>query len=109
MRSIKPSYQILTLVITFVLGLAIGFVGRPIVIKDLPTEAAATDGTKSDRTEVAQATATPQPTTPPTEAESDTNKDSPTPTIMDFLLSDARHIQGNASAPVTIVEFSDFK
>lgn len=105
MRSIKPSYQILTLVITFVLGLAIGFVGRPMVIKDLPTEAAATNGAKSDRTEVAQATAPPQPT----EAESDTNKDSPTPTIMDFLLSDARHIQGNASAPVTIVEFSDFK
>ena len=37
------------------LGLAIGFVGRPIVIKDLPTEAAATDGANSDSTEVAQA------------------------------------------------------
>jgi protein-disulfide isomerase len=33
----------------------------------------------------------------------------PTPTIMDFVLSDARHFQGNANAPVTMVEFSDFK
>jgi len=33
----------------------------------------------------------------------------PTPTIMDFVLSDARHFQGNPNAPVTLVEFSDFK
>jgi protein-disulfide isomerase len=34
---------------------------------------------------------------------------SPTPTIMDFVLSDARHFQGDSSAPVTLVEFSDLK
>ena len=34
---------------------------------------------------------------------------SPTPTIMDFVLSDARHFQGSNEAPVTVVEFSDFK
>jgi protein-disulfide isomerase len=33
----------------------------------------------------------------------------PTPTIMDFVLSDARHFQGSADAPVTLIEFSDFK
>jgi protein-disulfide isomerase len=44
-----------------------------------------------------------------TETESDSNNSAPTPTIMDFLLSDARHFQGNADAPVTIIEFSDFK
>ena len=33
----------------------------------------------------------------------------PTPTIMDFVLSDARHFQGNPNALVTLVEFSDFK
>ena len=27
---------------------------------------------------------------------------------MDFLLSDARHIEGDPDAPVTIIEFSDF-
>ena len=33
----------------------------------------------------------------------------PTPPIMEFVLADARHFQGKAEAPVTIVEFSDFK
>lgn len=33
----------------------------------------------------------------------------PTPTIMDFVLSDARHFQGSPNAPVTLIEFSDFK
>ena len=33
----------------------------------------------------------------------------PTPTIMDFLLSDARHMEGSPDAPVTLIEFSDFK
>ncbi|MFC1974792.1 hypothetical protein ACFLXQ_00160 [Chloroflexota bacterium] len=44
-----------------------------------------------------------------TNTESDSNNAVPTPSIMDFLLSDARHFQGNADAPVTIIEFSDFK
>lgn len=33
----------------------------------------------------------------------------PTPTIMDFVLSDARHFQGSNDASVTMIEFSDFK
>jgi protein-disulfide isomerase len=33
----------------------------------------------------------------------------PTPTIMDFVLSDARHFQGDPNAPVTLIELSDFK
>ncbi len=33
----------------------------------------------------------------------------PTPTIMEFVMSDARHWQGDDAAPITIVEFSDFK
>jgi protein-disulfide isomerase len=51
--------------------------------------------------------ATPSPTSPP--AADDSNDAAPTPSIMDLLLADARHFQGNADAPVTIVEFSDFK
>jgi len=44
-----------------------------------------------------------------TATEGNSNNAAPTPTIMDFLLSDARHFQGNADAPVTLIEFSDFK
>ena len=33
----------------------------------------------------------------------------PTVSVMDIVLEDARHIKGNADAPVTIVEYSDFK
>lgn len=33
----------------------------------------------------------------------------PTVSVMNIVLEDARHIKGNADAPVTIVEYSDFK
>lgn len=33
----------------------------------------------------------------------------PTVSVMDIVLENARHIKGNADAPVTIVEYSDFK
>ncbi len=32
-----------------------------------------------------------------------------TPTIMDLVLADARHFEGSSDAPVTMIEFSDFK
>ena len=37
------------------------------------------------------------------------NNNNGQPDIMDMVLSDARHVQGDANAPVTIIEFSDFK
>jgi protein-disulfide isomerase len=42
-------------------------------------------------------------------AEGNSEPSAPTPTMMDFVLSDARHFQGSDDASVTIVEFSDFK
>lgn len=48
-----------------------------------------------------------RPATAPPATSSPGNR--PTPSIMDLVLSDARHFQGNADAPVTMIEFSDFK
>jgi protein-disulfide isomerase len=49
--------------------------------------------------------------TPTTSAatENSSTSASPTPDVMEFLLSDARHFQGSPDAPVTMIEFSDFK
>lgn len=60
---------------------------------------------------VAQAGDTPaQVTEQPTAASApESAAGQPTPTIMDFVLSDARHFQGSTDAPITVVEFSDFK
>jgi hypothetical protein len=110
----------LTIAFVFILGLAIGFIGRPVVIKDLPIEVVVTMVPNESQV-VAQANTPAESSEAISEAESSpsdqanlSNSDSaapagqPTPTIMDFVLSDARHFQGEAAAPVTIVEFSDF-
>jgi protein-disulfide isomerase len=106
MRSIKPFYQILILVIVFAVGLAIGFFGRPMVT---PAEEVVVTVVVTSQAAVAKATATPEPATPSAETKSGANEGRPTPTIMDFILSDTRHFQGDPNAPVTMVEFSDFR
>ena len=99
MRNIKPWSLALILVITFVVGLAIGFLGRPVVMP--PQEVVVTVVVTPDTPAVAQAKATPEPETGAGQAA--------TPTIMDFILADARHFQGDPNAPITLVEFSDFR
>ena len=106
MRSIKPFYQILSLVIVFAVGLAIGFFGRPMV---MPAEEVVVTIEVTREAVVVQAAATPQPTTAPAETEAETNEAGPTPAIMDFILSDTHHFQGDPNAPVTMIEFSDFR
>jgi hypothetical protein len=89
MRVNSPAYQGLILIVVFVGGVAAGFLGRPFVMGE-PTTATTTEVVKV-------VTATPPPS------------GQPTPTIMDLVLADARHVQGAVDAPVVIVEFSDFK
>lgn len=92
----NPFYFVLILIITlgaFAAGIALGFFGRPLVVEDKIVEVIVTTTPDPALEAVAEA------------KESDTAP----PTIMDFVLEDARHIQGEALAPVTIVEFSDFK
>jgi hypothetical protein len=135
-----PRVFVLGLVVAFVfiLGLGIGFLGRPVIINDLPIEVVVTVVSDPASQAVAQTNA-PNPTTAapaesvptaaaptsaapaassPVEAPESTSGTTtedpaatalPTPTIMDFVLSDARHFQGDDNAPVTMVEFSDFK
>jgi hypothetical protein len=103
----SPLFVVLTFVCALFLGAAIGYgLGRSqsgppvrIVVTATPGEAVAqTDGTQARPTEE------PEPAT-----EADSTAAAATPTIMDFVLSDARHFQGEAGAPITVVEFSDFK
>lgn len=43
-------------------------------------------------------------------AETSTDKEPALPkSLMDVVLADARHFQGSPDAPVTMIEFSDFK
>ncbi len=126
------------LVLAFALGLALGFFGRPQIIKDVPiqvvvtvipdnqavaqapsptpeavTSSAAASGSNSTNsspvTTDANEPAADNITNPDTSEEANPAEGEPTPTIMDFVMADARHWQGDEVAPVTIVEFSDFK
>ncbi|MFQ5576942.1 MAG: hypothetical protein ACE5G8_08140 [Anaerolineae bacterium] len=105
---ISGGYFALALLVTlvsFVAGLAVGFLGRPLVVKDTPVVqeklvevvVTATPGPAGDAQAQALSNAGDEPA-----------PDEP-PTIMDLVMSDARHIQGQPNAPITIVEFADFK
>jgi hypothetical protein len=132
-----PFYLGIALAIAFAIGLAIGFLGRPMVIQDVPIEVVVTVVPNTNSSEAITRASTPtsgltssadtSPTTGPTDQPNTSSDKSnavdppspeltdgadsarPTPTLMDFVMADARHIQGNDNAPVTIVEFSDFK
>lgn len=98
------------LVVAFAAGLFLGLLGRPWVIQDVPVQVVVTVVPDSGNP-VAAAQADPQEPAGSAEeglAVPDPNA-TPTPTIMEFVLADARHIQGEETAPITLVEFSDFK
>jgi protein-disulfide isomerase len=83
------------------LGAAIGYrFGRSQLVEPARVVVTATPGEA-----VAQAGSGPTQPAQPT----DSAGVQPTPSIMDFVLSDARHFQGSAAAPITMIEFSDFK
>lgn len=122
-QSPNPLVLGLTIALVFILGLALGFLGRPVLIEDLPIEVVVTV-VPGDTEAVAQANSPTQPASEPAENSASTTGQTnpqnevdgsqsaaagaPTPTIMDFVLSDARHIEGSDEAEITIVEFSDF-
>lgn len=102
-----PLFVGLVFVAALFLGAAIGYgfgrsqSGPPeqVVVTATPGQAVAQAGGRSA-----------QPVQPSAAAAApETASGEATPTIMDFVLSDARHFQGSADAPITMVEFSDFK
>jgi hypothetical protein len=74
-----------------VVGLAAGYIGRPLLPFDGQSGAS-----ESQPTAVSEAD-TPLPDPSSTES------------LMDLLVSQARHFKGDIDAPITMIEFSDFK
>jgi hypothetical protein len=72
-------------------GLFLGYFGRPYVQTILQPTAEAT-----------QQAELPSANPPPASGE-------PTPTLMEFLISNTRHFKGDQDAPVTMIEFSDYQ
>jgi hypothetical protein len=104
---------ILALVTVFVIGLAMGFLLRPQIIGDVPVAVAVT--VIPNNQVVTLAEQSPAQTAPQNQSSSRGDSEptleraAATPTIMDFVLSDARHFLGSNDAPITLIEFSDFK
>jgi hypothetical protein len=104
---------ILALVTVFVIGLAMGFLLRPQIIGDVPVAVAVT--VIPNNQVVTLAEQSPAQTAPQNQSSSmagpepTSERAAATPTIMDFVLSDARHFLGSNDAPITLIEFSDFK
>ncbi len=88
------------IVVTLLVGLAIGLRVRP---QSAVVQVVVTATLPADQQTVAQN----QSAVPPPAASG--NSPAPAADLMTFLLSDARHFQGDPNAPVTFIEFSDFK
>lgn len=118
-------YWGLALVAVLIVGVAIGYLfsqsqttpNAPVQVVVTATPNPTSQPVVQTNEQPPQAQANEQPTQPPAQSNppatagsgDNTNTAPPTPTIMEFVLSDARHFQGNSDAPVTLVEFSDFK
>lgn len=85
-------------VLMLIVGLLAGYFARP-YIQDRIT----TSSPSAPSSEVAQVEGTPQPTVDPIQvAESRAQ-------MMEFLVGQTVHFKGDESAPITLIEFSDFQ
>jgi protein-disulfide isomerase len=92
------------------LGVLVGYVGRPLVDGTANGSAAASQEMPAATTDsvptAAQATDPPineQPAAPATPSEADRQQ------FMQLLIADTRHFRGDPDAPITMIEFSDFR
>ncbi|MCB9078596.1 MAG: hypothetical protein H6631_13435 [Anaerolineaceae bacterium] len=115
--TVSPVYFGTALAIAFAIGLFIGLTGRPLVIRDVPVQVVVTVVPNPNGEAVAQAPAAAAESaggsganqTAVDQSAQASADGTATPTLMEYVMSDARHIQGDANAPVTVVEYSDFK
>ena len=97
----------LALLAVLILGVAFGYLISQ--AQNTPVHVIVTATPEPSRQAVAQAEEQPPTKPAATTRATETANTPPTPTIMDFVLSDARHFQGSDEAPITMIEFSDFK
>lgn len=90
---------LVTLVAGVLIGMVIGYLGRPLLASEPPRAA------QPQVESVADASAPTSPTAAPASS-ADTSS---AQTLMDSLIAQTRHFRGNPDAPVTIIEFSDFQ
>ena len=119
---ISPSCFGIALVITvlsFALGLALGFFARPmapgdkvevveVLVTATPDPQAIAQAPPAESANGNNSAPAAESARPPAEEKAASGNSAP-PSIMDMVLADTRHFQGEADAPVTIIEFSDFK
>ncbi|MFQ5342746.1 MAG: hypothetical protein ACE5F6_14490 [Anaerolineae bacterium] len=90
---------LMTLVAGVLIGLVIGYLGRPLLTSE-PQRAA-----QPQVERVADASAPTSPTAVPASPADNSSAQA----LMDSMISQTRHFRGNPDAPVTIIEFSDFQ
>jgi protein-disulfide isomerase len=106
----NPFSLIVVGAVMLVIGVLVGYVGRPLVAGPANGSAAAGQETPAAANDsapaAAQATDPPineQPAAPATPSEADRQQ------FMQLLIEDTRHFRGNPDAPITMIEFSDFR
>jgi hypothetical protein len=110
-------YLGVVLALIFIVGLVLGFVGRPVVLEDPPIEVEVTAAPQAESQAAAEPDQAAMSVAAQTNADGtdlpitadDASDSSSSSTVMDLVLANARHIEGDADAPVTFIEFSDFK
>ncbi|OQY46550.1 MAG: hypothetical protein B6242_07440 [Anaerolineaceae bacterium 4572_78] len=113
-------------IIGFIIGLLVGFLGRPFFVPNQPVEIVTVETSppqpypaqereqettpRPSPTQEREQETTPQPSpSQEREQEPTLEKPLPTPSIMDLVLANSRHMLGDETAPVTLIEFGDFK
>jgi protein-disulfide isomerase len=107
----NPFSLIVVGAVMLVIGVLVGYVGRPLVDGPANGSAAASQETPAAAANdsapaAAQATDPPineQPAAPATPSEADRQQ------FMQLLVADTRHFRGDPDAPITMIEFSDFR